>query len=130
MSKRRDRRGFLNRRVFLKGLGGAVVAAPFLGSVGQRGVRAASVQPPARLIAMFTHYGCLTNRFFPEKSHGELAAADLEPTTLAPLAPFAKKLLLPRGIRAAVHARKSRLHPGSDLRLRRVTNASSGSRDC
>ena len=49
---------------------------------------------------MFTHYGFITTRFFPERSHGALSAVDLEPTTLKHLAPFVNKLLLPRGIRA------------------------------
>jgi len=87
-----------NRRVFLRGLGGAVVAAPFLGSVFARNAKASSAMPK-RTILMFTHYGCITNRWFPAKLDGELTAEDLQPTTLAPLAPFAKKLLLPRGIR-------------------------------
>jgi len=91
---------YMNRRVFLRGLGGAVVAAPFLGSLGGRSARAQASAPPKRLIGMFTHYGCVTNRFFPAKSHGRLTAADLESTTLKHLAPFADKLLLPRGIRA------------------------------
>jgi len=90
----------MHRRTFLRGLGGAVVAAPFLESLGNRRARAQSVAPPRRLIAMFTHYGCLTNRFFPKKSHGQLSAEQLRATTLAPLAPFAGQLLLPRGIRA------------------------------
>lgn len=92
----------LNRRVFLRGLGGAVVAAPFLGSVAERDAEAQSAGggAPKRLIVLFTHYGCLTNRWFPKKSHGELTAADYEATTLKHLAPFAKKLLMPRGIRA------------------------------
>jgi hypothetical protein len=90
----------VNRRIFLRGLGGACVAAPFLGSVGSRSVRGQSVTPPKRLIVMFTHYGCVTTRFFPAKSHGALTAADLESTTLAPLVPYVDKLLLPRGIRA------------------------------
>ena len=90
----------MNRRIFLRGLGGACVAAPFLGSIGARGAKAQTVTPPKRLIVMFTHYGCLTTKFFPAKSHGPLTAADLEPTTLKHLAPFASKLLLPRGIRA------------------------------
>jgi hypothetical protein len=94
----------LNRRIFLKGLGGAVVAAPFLSSVFER---AAKGQPmpggagmPKRFIVMFTHYGCITNQWFPAKSHGQLTAEDLMPTSLAPLAPFAKKILIPRGIRS------------------------------
>jgi len=90
----------MKRRIFLRGLGGACVAAPFLGSLSGRGLKAQSTEPPRRLIAMYTHAGCITNRFFPTKSHGALSAADLEATTLRHLAPFVDKLLLPRGIRA------------------------------
>ena len=92
----------MNRRIFLRGLGGAVVAAPFLSSVAERAAKAqgTAVAAPKRLIVMFTHYGCLTNRWFPTKSHGPLAAADYEATTLKHLAPYASKLLMPRGIRA------------------------------
>jgi hypothetical protein len=92
-----------NRRIFLRGLGGAVVTAPFLGSLAQHTALAqtnANASIPKRLIVMFTHYGCVTTRFFPAKAHGTLTAADLEPTTLKHLAPFASKLLIPRGIRA------------------------------
>ena len=32
--------------------------------------------PPKRLIVFFTHYGCLTDRWFPAKSHGALSTAD------------------------------------------------------
>lgn len=92
----------LNRRLFLRGLGGAVVAAPFLSSVVERAAKAQSTSPdmPKRLIVMFTHYGCLTTRWFPQNANGPLTAADLEATTLKHLAPYANKLLLPRGIRA------------------------------
>src|SRR5688500_1176898 len=92
----------MHRRIFLRGLGGACVAAPFLGSVAERAVKAQGVAatPPKRLIVMFTHYGCLTTKFFPANSHGPLTAADLEPTSLKHLAPYASKVLLPRGIRA------------------------------
>jgi hypothetical protein len=91
----------MNRRIFLRGLGGAIVAAPFLSSVAERSARAqsASASSPKRLIVMFTHYGCITNQWFPVKSHGQLTQADLMSTTLAPLAPFVDKLLIPRGIR-------------------------------
>jgi uncharacterized protein DUF1552 len=88
----------LNRRIFLRGLGGAVVAAPFLSSIGERSARASFIAP-RRTIVMFTHYGCITNNWFPAKLDGELTAEDLLPTSLAALAPFAKKLLMPRGIR-------------------------------
>jgi len=89
-----------NRRIFLRGLGGAVVAAPFLGSMFSRRLHAEPSALPKRLIAMFTHNGCVTNRFFPSKSHGPLTAADLEATTLRHLTPYVDKLLIPRGIRA------------------------------
>lgn len=92
----------LSRRRFLYGLGGAAVAAPFLSSVAERAAKAQSLPsgPPRRLIVLFSHYGCLTNRWFPKKSHGELTAADYEGTMLKHLAPYASKLLMPRGIRA------------------------------
>jgi hypothetical protein len=90
----------MNRRIFLRGLGGAVVAAPFLSTLREPGVRAQAAPPPKRLIIMFTHYGCITNEFFSKVSNGPLAAAtDLSPT-LQPLAPYVKKLLIPRGIRS------------------------------
>lgn len=97
----------MNRRILLRGLGGACVAAPFLGSLslmrrseGAQKVRAAAVAAPKRLIVMFTHYGCVTTKFFPAKSQGPLTAADLESTTLKSLAPFVEKITLPRGVRA------------------------------
>lgn len=89
----------LNRRIFLRGLGGACVAAPFLGSVMGSGARAQSTTP-RRLIAMFTYYGCVTTRWFPVRSHGPLTADDLTGTTLEPLTPYVDRLLMPRGIRA------------------------------
>ena len=89
-----------HRRMFLRGLGGAVVAAPFLPSVWERQAKgAAAAGAPKTFIAMFTHYGCVTTKFFPKKSHGALAATDLT-NSIAPLAPYASKLLIPRGIRA------------------------------
>jgi hypothetical protein len=89
---------------------GAALAAPFLGSVWERAAKAAGEAGagspssgsgnPKQLIVMFTHYGCITNNFFPVNSHGALAASDLMPTTLAPLVPHISKLLIPRGMRA------------------------------
>ncbi|WP_437923715.1 DUF1552 domain-containing protein [Sorangium sp. So ce291] len=89
----------LNRRIFLRGMGGAVLAAPFLSSVSERTAKGDTTASGKALIVMFTHYGCVTNKWFPEKTSGELTAADLTPTSLAALAPYAKKLLMPRGIR-------------------------------
>ena len=93
-----------SRRLLLRGLGGAVVAAPFLSSVAERAAKTQGLPPPAapkRLIVMFTYHGCLTNRWFPAKSHGRLTTADyMAMSTLAPMAPYAEKLLMVRGIRA------------------------------
>ncbi|WP_437294690.1 DUF1552 domain-containing protein [Sorangium sp. So ce426] len=90
----------LNRRIFLRGLGGAALAAPFLSSVWERDAKAQTASGGKAFIVMFTHYGCVTNKWFPTKTQGELTAADLEATSLAALAPYAKKLLMPRGIRS------------------------------
>ena len=87
------------RRTFLRGLGGAVVAAPFLSSVWERAAKGQATAKPKQLIAMFTHYGCVTTKFFPQKSHGALIATDLT-NSIAPLVPYVSKLLIPRGIRA------------------------------
>src|SRR6478752_4422692 len=89
-----------NRRIFLRGLGGAAVAAPFLSSVLDRKAKGqAAPARPRQLIVMFTHYGCITTKWFPAKSHGALTADDLTGTTLDALIPYVGKTLLPRGIR-------------------------------
>jgi hypothetical protein len=92
----------LNRRIFLRGLGGAAVAAPFLSSVAERAAKAQGVAAtdPKRLIVMFNHYGCITDRWFPTNSHGALTADDYMGLSIEPLAPYADKLLVARGIRA------------------------------
>ena len=105
----------LNRRFFLRGLGGAVVAAPFLSSVFERSVKAQPASPAKRTIVMFTAYGCITNHWFPAKLDGDLLAEDLLPTTLAPLAPYAKKLLMPRGIRTMNEWTANNRGPGKGL---------------
>src|SRR5579863_7407862 len=94
---------FVSRRKFLRGLGGTVVAAPFLGSVAEQEAKAQGMTAtdPKRLIVFFTHYGCLTDRWFPTNSNGALASSDyMAMQTLSPMAPYASKLLMVRGIRA------------------------------
>jgi hypothetical protein len=88
--------------VLLRGLGGATVAAPFLSSVAEREAKAQGMTAtaPRRLIVFFTHFGCVTDRWFPARSHGPLSSADYAAlSTLAPMAPYASKLLMVRGIR-------------------------------
>jgi hypothetical protein len=92
-----------NRRIILRGLGGAAVAAPFLPSIWEKEAKAQgmTVTPPKRLIVFFTYHGCLTDKWFPALSHGPLATSDYQNmVTLQPMAPFAKKLLMVRGIRS------------------------------
>ena len=95
-------RKHLNRRIFLQGLGGACVAAPFLPSVHERWAKAQGVAPdkPVRSIIYFTHNGCVTDYWFPNAESGAVDEAALAGTTLEPLTPFAKKLLFPRGLKA------------------------------
>jgi hypothetical protein len=92
----------LNRRFFLKGVAGACVAAPFLASVHEKWAKAQGTPttPPKRLVMMYTHNGCLTNRWFPKKEDGPIEAADLAGTYLEPLTPHLDKLLIPRGFRS------------------------------
>jgi len=85
--------------MFLRGVGGALVAAPYLQSVMERYAKGQTTTTPKSLVVMFTHYGCVTTKFFPAKSHGALVAGDLI-NSAAPLAPYVSKLLIPRGIRA------------------------------
>jgi hypothetical protein len=87
----------LNRRLFLRGVGGITLAAPWLGSLHE--ARGQTPTPPKRLVIFYTHNGCLTDRWFPKVEDGPLTAADLT-GTLAPLASFAPKLLVPRGFRS------------------------------
>jgi hypothetical protein len=76
------------------------VAAPFLSSIQGRSVKAQAATAPKRLLVMFTHYGCITNKFFPQSSHGALTAASFTGTSLEALGPYAAKILMPRGIRS------------------------------
>jgi len=91
---------YMNRRILLKGLGGAVVAAPILTSMFEKEARAQAASAISkRVIIMFSYYGCITNNWFPQKLDGDLVAADLMGTSLEALAPYTKKLLMPRGMR-------------------------------
>ncbi|MFZ5896067.1 MAG: DUF1552 domain-containing protein [Myxococcota bacterium] len=92
----------MKRRVFLRGVAGAAVAAPFLSSLYETPARAQSAAsgPPKRLVIFFTHNGCLTNRWFPKVENGALTADALTGTTLEGLKPFINKLLVPRGIKS------------------------------
>src|SRR6478609_3180960 len=93
---------YMNRRILLKGLGGAAIAAPILTSMWEREARAQAAgngAPVRRSIIMFTYYGCVTNNWFPQKLDGDLLPEDLKGTSLEALSPYTKKLFMPRGMR-------------------------------
>ena len=87
----------MKRRLFLKGVGGAALATPFLSSL-DRPARAQAAAPPKRLVIFYTNNGTLTNRWFPAVENGPVDAAALAGKTLEPLTPYASKLLFPRGL--------------------------------
>jgi hypothetical protein len=90
---------FINRRILLKGLGGACIAAPIFTSLLEKQARAQAAASTKRCIILFSYYGCITNNWFPQKLDGDLLESDLTGTSLAALGPYAKKLLMPRGMR-------------------------------
>lgn len=77
-----------------------MLAAPFLASLGWRNreAHAQDAGPPRRLVIFYTNNGCLTNRWFPSVENGPIDASVLTGKTLSGLAPFASKLLFPRGM--------------------------------
>jgi hypothetical protein len=86
----------VKRRIFLKGVSGAALAAPFLSSLEHK-AGAQEVKAPQRLVIYYTNNGCLVNRWFPSVEDGAVDAASLAGKTLEGLAPYASKLLFPRG---------------------------------
>ena len=90
----------MKRRVFLRGVAGAALAAPFLSSLHEKKAKGAASTTPVRNVFFYTHNGCLTDKWFPKTTNGALTATDLMAGTLAPLAPYVAKLMIPRGFRS------------------------------
>jgi len=88
----------VKRRIFLRGVAGAALAAPFLSSLDRGKARAADGGSPKRLVIFYTQNGCIVNRWFPKNENGVVDAAALAGTTLEPLTKWASKLLVPRGL--------------------------------
>jgi hypothetical protein len=86
----------MKRRQFLRGLAGLGVALPFLESFAPRKVRAADA--PKRLAVFFCCNGVNMEKFWPTTPYGPLTAASLMGTGLEPLASYASKISVPRGI--------------------------------
>ena len=86
----------MQRRTFLRGLGGVAVALPFLEALAPRRARAAT--PPKRLAVFFCCNGVNMERFWPKTPYGALTPESLMGTGMEPLASYAPKLIVPRGI--------------------------------
>jgi hypothetical protein len=84
------------RRMFLRGLAGIGVALPFLESFAPRTARAAD--GPKRLAVFFSTNGVNMQQFWPKGAYGPLTAASLMGTGLEPLADYAERILIPRGL--------------------------------
>ena len=88
----------LSRRLFLRGLGGLSIGLPFLESLAPRLARGQTAVDPRRFVVFYECNGVNMDKFFPVTPYGALTAASLAGTSLAPLAGYASKLLIPRGI--------------------------------
>ena len=84
------------RRTFLRGLAGVAVSLPFLESFAPQ--KALAQTAPKRLAVFFSTNGVNMERFWPKGSYGALTADMLMGTGLEPLASYATKLLIPRGV--------------------------------
>jgi hypothetical protein len=103
----------VNRRSFLRGLGGIAVGLPLLESLGARSGRAAPITYPKRLVVFFTCNGAHLDRFFPKTPYGALTAESFA-GSLKPLASFKDKLLIPRGLHMVPRGFNRDGTPGDD----------------
>jgi hypothetical protein len=92
------RPGFLSRRNFLRGFGGVAVGLPFLETFQTSSANAQSTDPARRFVVFFECNGVNMSRFFPATDFGPLTAASFSGRCIEPLAPYAEKLLRPRGV--------------------------------
>lgn len=85
----------MKRRMFLQGIGGAALAAPYLSSLAPRPARAQS-EYPVNLIVYFTHNGTLLENYRTTERTGALDLSGL--STFADLVGMESKLLQIRGL--------------------------------
>jgi len=87
---------FLSRRTFLQGAAGAAVGLPLLESIGAGPLQAQSAKSLTRFLSFHTSCGVDTDRFWP--SIGALSEASFNGKATAALAPYASRILIPRGV--------------------------------
>jgi len=88
----------MNRRNFLRGVGGVVVGLPFLETFARRTANAQAAAPVKRFVVFFECNGVNMQKFFPATPFGPLTAASFTGRALEPLAPYANRMLIPRGM--------------------------------
>ncbi len=87
---------FLSRRAFLRGAAGATLGLPLLESIGASPLLAQSGNRVTRFLSFHSSSGVETDRFWP--AIGALSAASFAGKGTEALAPFASRLLIPRGV--------------------------------
>jgi hypothetical protein len=87
---------FLSRRTFLRGAAGASLGLPLLESIGVGPLQAATAKPLTRFLSFHSSSGVETDRFWP--AIGALTAASFTGKGTDALAPFASRVLIPRGV--------------------------------
>ncbi|MFO0548639.1 MAG: DUF1552 domain-containing protein [Polyangiaceae bacterium] len=88
----------MKRRLFLRGALGATLCLPFLESLKPK-VASAEGASDSRLIVFFCCNGVNMDRWWPNVGYGALSEGSFtSECALAPLAPYANRLLIPRGM--------------------------------
>lgn len=87
---------FLSRRSVLRGAAGAALGLPLLESIGAGPLHAQSAKRVTRFLSFHSSSGVDTDRFWP--AVGTLSAASFTGKGTEALAPFASRLLIPRGV--------------------------------
>ncbi|MBK6515115.1 MAG: DUF1552 domain-containing protein [Polyangiaceae bacterium] len=89
----------MSRRNFLRGALGVTLGLPFLESLSRPEAHAGGSSANKRLIVFFCCNGVNMDRFWPSVGYGALSQASFAADCgMAPLAPFAERLLIPRGM--------------------------------
>jgi hypothetical protein len=88
----------IKRRQFLRGIGGVTIGLPFLETFAARRARAQTAATPKRLAVFFNCNGVNMEKWFPTTAYGALTPASFMGTGMEPIAAYAPKALLPRGL--------------------------------
>jgi hypothetical protein len=87
---------FLSRRTFLRGAAGAAVGLPLLESIGPSPLQAQTAKRVTRFLSFHSSCGVETERFWP--AVGALSEGSFTGKGTEALAPYASRLLIPRGV--------------------------------